>query len=69
MNTNNFPNHATNGGTIYALETRGPNTLKLSLDGIYEMLVKDGYRNKIYKNTLKSKILYKCHNKQGHMID
>jgi hypothetical protein len=40
MNTNPLPNHAISSGTINVLKNRGLKTLKVFMDGIYEMLVK-----------------------------
>ena len=45
MNTNLLPNHVAGSGAVNALDTRGLRTLKVLLDGIYEMLEKTRYRN------------------------
>jgi hypothetical protein len=44
MNTNTLPNHVTGCKTANALETKGPMSLKVSLNKIYEMLVKAEYK-------------------------
>ena len=44
MNTNTLPNHFTGSKIINALETKGLMSLKVSLNKIYEMLVKAEYK-------------------------
>jgi len=43
MNTNPLPNHITSSEIINALEIKGFRTLKVSMDEIYKILIKDGY--------------------------
>jgi len=44
MNTNPLPNYVTGSKTANALEIEGPMSLKMSLNKIYEMLVKTEYK-------------------------
>jgi hypothetical protein len=55
MNTNPLPNHITSSETVYALEIKGFRTLKVSMDEIYKILVKAGYRKSGCENGLMNK--------------
>jgi hypothetical protein len=64
MNTNPLLNQVTGTGTVNALETIDPKTLKVSLDEIYKMLVKAGYRKVSCDIRLMSKNFCKYHKKR-----
>jgi len=52
MNTNPLPNYVTGSKTANALEIEGPMSLKMSLNKIYEMLVKTEYKEGSWENRL-----------------
>lgn len=50
MYKNPMPNHVSSNGSVNALETRGPKTLKVSLNRVYKMMVKARYKKENYED-------------------
>jgi len=63
VNTNHLANHASGSGIVNAVEIRESGTLMVSMDKIFEMLVKTGHRKGNNKIGLMSKSCYKYHKK------
>jgi hypothetical protein len=66
MNTNSLPYHAMGSGIVNALETKSPRSLKVSLDGIYEMLVKTRHKKGSYQNRSMNRSFSKYHKKRSN---
>ena len=69
MNTNPLPNHVTSNGVVNALEIGGFKVLKVSINEIYKILIKAGYRKSDCENGLMNESFYKYHKKECFMID
>lgn len=61
MNTNPLPNYATGSGSVNALEFKGLESLEVSLNRIYEMLVEAGYKEGSCEDELINRDFYKYH--------
>lgn len=69
INTNPLPNHTSSSGSINTLKADYPRSLKVSLDRIYEMLMKAEYKKGSYEEGLTSRNFCKYHGEEGHMIN
>jgi hypothetical protein len=69
INTNPLPNHTSSSGSINTLKADYPRSLKVSLDRIYEMLMKAEYKKGSYEEGLTSMNFCKYHGEEVHMIN